>query len=388
MSVHVRGKTIEIWEENEEKTLFVSNLGIASISEVKGLDSLGHHIDLDILHLNRNQLTKIEALDHLPTLQILDLSNNQITKIEGLDNLSNLEELDLSNNRIDRIEGLDKLSRLRSLKLSQNQVTKIEGLDKLPQLRVLELNNNQITNIEGLDKLPNLVILECDQNKITKIEGLHSLTKLVDLRLEQNRILKLEGLGSLTSLQKLNLGDNPFFWPPKLSPSSPIWEIVTYCQANERQIDFVDKKKYVNFLTTSFANSRISFKNTIPFYIAFIANVETEEFKRLETLGEALSRAIVTELVMNESESFSNDALQHISAFLTSKKMNADYCNSLQIPTVSPKGHYDRVFKVLIAAIYKNNGYETTTTWFKSTLFTQRIGPAVEYVTQRKTTSG
>ena len=61
-------------------------------------------------------------------LWYLHLEKNEIKKIEGLDTLHNLTELLLSKNEIEKIEGLSMLISLEILALHENKITDIEAL--------------------------------------------------------------------------------------------------------------------------------------------------------------------------------------------------------------------------------------------------------------------
>jgi len=122
--------------------------------------SLSHipcNLDPNIYYLDciRNNITNIENLDNI-NLRILNLYSNRITKIHGLNMLINLTWMSLSYNKITKIENLDKLVNLQQLFLHDNEITKIENLDKLVNLQYLDLHNNQITKMQNLDTLINL----------------------------------------------------------------------------------------------------------------------------------------------------------------------------------------------------------------------------------------
>lgn len=72
-------------------------------------------INLKILSLQNNSLTKIENLNKLISLDELYLSENGITVIENLEDNINLGTLDLSMNKISKIENITHLQKLKEL---------------------------------------------------------------------------------------------------------------------------------------------------------------------------------------------------------------------------------------------------------------------------------
>lgn len=83
-------------------------------------------INLEELHLNNNQIKKLENLDNLINLRQLDISNNYITKLENLVNLKELTKLFCKNNQIKKLEGLNQLNRLQQITISGNEIVKVD----------------------------------------------------------------------------------------------------------------------------------------------------------------------------------------------------------------------------------------------------------------------
>ena len=74
-------------------------------------------LNLEVLWLNNNKISKIEGIDHMNSLIELNLALNNIKKIgSGLSSLSNLKLLNLSANSIDKLEEITNLQALPSLK--------------------------------------------------------------------------------------------------------------------------------------------------------------------------------------------------------------------------------------------------------------------------------
>ena len=234
--------------------LSITKLNIEEANNINLLlDKLYKFVNLRVLYLSYNKITKIKGLDKLINLQRLNLYNNQITEIEGLDKLVNLEELYLHYNKITEIKGLNKLASLEKLCLNNNQITEIKGLDNLVNLQILNLCNNKITEIKGLntladlqkiyltnnlireikglDNLINLQLLSLEHNKILEIKGLDTLADLQILSLEYNQIIEIEGLNKLTHLQILDVSTNNIIEIKGLNTLSSLKEL--YLQNNK-----------------------------------------------------------------------------------------------------------------------------------------------------------
>ncbi len=246
----------------DEGELNLNGKEITSIDEITGLEKLK---DLEILHLDWNQITEIKGLENLVSLKELNLHCNEIEEIKGLSRLSKLERLSLYNNQIKEIKGLENLNKLRILRLKGNPIEEIKGLEHLTNLKVLQLNTNllsgyeknllrynaqmvvkycqhqkedtllhlpfvtvrgenyyvdddklslwgikltNIAEIKGLENFINLKSLKLSANRITTISKLDQLKDLQKLELNENKIREINGLENLTNLKELDLSGN------------------------------------------------------------------------------------------------------------------------------------------------------------------------------------
>lgn len=117
------------------------------------------------LRLGHNQLTSIAALQlgaAVPGLRVLHLDSNDITRIDGLEGLAGLRELVVDRNRIRGLEpaSLAGLHSLRVLKLEDNALRYLDHLGPLPQLVELHLGSNRVVELSELDKLDAVPRLE------------------------------------------------------------------------------------------------------------------------------------------------------------------------------------------------------------------------------------
>lgn len=125
-----------------------------------GLASMPH---LEVLQLGFNQLTDLPVLRlHLvSSLKVLHLQGNELTRIDGLDGLLHLRELVLDRNKIKALEpgSLASLNNLRELRMEEVGLRSLSHFGPLPLLHALFLGGNRIAElieIEKLSQLPSL----------------------------------------------------------------------------------------------------------------------------------------------------------------------------------------------------------------------------------------
>jgi Leucine-rich repeat (LRR) protein len=134
--------------------LNLHGLGIRSIGDVKGLDTIPR---IDELDLSDNQFNDVSSLAQMPwrdTLQVLSLSGNHITSFPTTA-FPMIQELYLSSNNIDSIGTIGPSNSMENLELSENELTAITRTDlaKFSNLIQLIVTNNKITKIGDITGL-------------------------------------------------------------------------------------------------------------------------------------------------------------------------------------------------------------------------------------------
>lgn len=128
--------------------------GITSLSELRDLSLF---LNLQVLNLHSNHITKIENLQNLVHLRELNLSSNDITRIEGLHRLVRLEVLNLASNRIKAVVGLEGMGNLKKINLSFNLIDDLSGFSALngphSKLHHLDMRANRINSLDELNYL-------------------------------------------------------------------------------------------------------------------------------------------------------------------------------------------------------------------------------------------
>jgi len=125
-----------------------------------GLASLGA---LEVLQLGYNQISDVPSLrlHHLHNLKVLHLQGNELQRIDGLQSLHQLRELVLDRNKIRQLDptSLCSLANLRELRIEENGLRSLEHIGPLPQLQMLSLGSNRVSDLAELEKIAHLSAL-------------------------------------------------------------------------------------------------------------------------------------------------------------------------------------------------------------------------------------
>lgn len=138
-------------------------------------------LNLKMLFINGNNISKILDLGYLKKLKILDISNNNLFDIYNLPR--SIIELDASYNNIKKLDDvLDNYPKLERLNVSDNSITNI---NRSKNIKILNCMNNKLKYIGYFD---NIEKLNCTNNKITKLTV---LPKLTELKCDKNRLREI-----------------------------------------------------------------------------------------------------------------------------------------------------------------------------------------------------
>ena len=129
-----------------------------------GPRGLGQLSTLEVLQLGFNQITELPPLhlSGLQALRVLHLQGNEISRVDGLQHLHELRELVLDRNKIKALDAhsLAALANLRELRLEENGLRTLDHFAPLPKLQVLALGSNRILDVAELEKLGALPALQ------------------------------------------------------------------------------------------------------------------------------------------------------------------------------------------------------------------------------------
>ena len=123
----------------------------------RGLASLGA---LEVLQLGYNQITDVPSLrlHFLHNLKVLHLQGNELQRVDGLQSLQQLRELVLDRNKIRALDptSLCALANLRELRIEENGLRCLDHLGPLSQLQMLALGSNRVSDLGELEKMAHL----------------------------------------------------------------------------------------------------------------------------------------------------------------------------------------------------------------------------------------
>ncbi|CDW90765.1 centrosomal protein of 97 kda [Stylonychia lemnae] len=181
-----------LWIQTQARTYSSKSLKRYSRNGNRSIFRLFFSINLIVLNLSHNKISKISNLSQLNQLKSLILSSNSISLIEGLEQLQSLELLDLSYNQISVIENIAKCLELNSLSLAHNNIKEIGDLSENITLEVIDLRNNKIKNLEDIDlKFP------------SSLKSLYLQSNLI------GDILQPRLINFLDNISIVNLNQNP-----------------------------------------------------------------------------------------------------------------------------------------------------------------------------------
>ncbi|XP_049339414.1 leucine-rich repeat and IQ domain-containing protein 1 isoform X2 [Astyanax mexicanus] len=246
-------------------------LGKNQLTSIHGLDGA---VNLTVLQLSYNIISRISGLGSLKRLQRLSVDHNQLISTRGLSDVFTLLHLDCSYNHLTHVEGLEHCALLNTLDLRGNSLSEIPVLKDHVLLRELYLDDNSISSLHSLDScwLPLLHCLSVAQNNVTQLPLLEDLISLKTLDFSHNCLSELKNiflsLQGCTRLQELNINDNPVEqennWrssilavkpnlirlngkqtgasvEPSVGPTQ-LWSFQALCQAHQDQLDSVLEK--------------------------------------------------------------------------------------------------------------------------------------------------
>ncbi|KAL4454545.1 hypothetical protein ABPG74_021750 [Tetrahymena malaccensis] len=154
-------------------------------------------IDSDI----QKSFTEEEKYEWLMNLSIIHLEWENIYKIEKLDSFQKLQVLYLQHNNISKIENLNTLENLEYLALDHNKITTIENLSHLKNLVFVKLNNNLIEEFNVREIPPNIEYINLSQNPLKKkdykkilVENLQFVDMIDDEELTTETKFKILGI--------------------------------------------------------------------------------------------------------------------------------------------------------------------------------------------------
>ncbi|XP_075712917.1 leucine-rich repeat- and IQ domain-containing protein 1 isoform X2 [Rhinoderma darwinii] len=188
---------------------YVEQVTTVTLHDLSGcsLSTLSKCVKLKFLSLRRCGLTALEGLSNCKALKYIDLQENFISII-SCEGLQDLDVLLLNKNQITSIHGMEDCTNLMSLELSFNSITRIAGLESLINLQCLVLDHNQLISTKALETTPRLTYLDCSYNHLTELEGIQNCGLMQILKLQGNNLSEIPRLDNHVLMRELYLDDN------------------------------------------------------------------------------------------------------------------------------------------------------------------------------------
>lgn len=192
----------------KEFSVIKNYLNTSELSKILNFTFLSF-VNTTYINLTANELNFIPSeFSNLLNLEILILNNNKISKIENLENLSKLKRLELRSNRIKEFSGLENKQQLEILTLSCNLIKQIEEekFYDFPSLKEIGLfgnflgdEKNMEENARELDKVLELLVKKASNITSIYLGGNHFLHMDLDYIKKRindfcfKKLIKLDG---------------------------------------------------------------------------------------------------------------------------------------------------------------------------------------------------
>lgn len=139
---------------------------------IGGLNTMPSLQVLDMAQCGITDMSFFERV-RVGTLRILHLQGNEITRVEGISHLEHLRELVLDRNKVKILDenSFMGLKSLRELRMDENHLKSFEHIGPLPRLHALHLSSNRIAEMAELEKLrllKQLVIVHLASNPVAR----------------------------------------------------------------------------------------------------------------------------------------------------------------------------------------------------------------------------
>ena len=155
----LRAKNTRVSEERPGAGVFRTVEDVASTDDDETLAERHSPFPaLRALHLRSNGVSSVASLNLTvakKTLRVLHLQENDISRLDGLAGLRSLEELALDRNRVKSVEPgtFDGLVNLRELRMEENGLKSLSNFEPLVRLRALRLSCNRVAEVSEVEKL-------------------------------------------------------------------------------------------------------------------------------------------------------------------------------------------------------------------------------------------
>ena len=185
--------------------LDLSNQGLVD----SDIQDLKYFKNLEILNLNKNNLTDLSVLKSVTTLKSLSFEENHVSDLSFASKLKDLEILLFYSNYISDLSPLEGTTKINHFRANQNPIKSLEPLKNNTGMKSLAVAyssiNGDISALSGMKNLEYIVLHGCELRDISALSGCKYLTTIV---LGENYIYDLTPLKDCQGIQELNLNGN------------------------------------------------------------------------------------------------------------------------------------------------------------------------------------
>ena len=134
------------------------------------------------------------------------VENGGIHSLEDLRQLKNLEIVHIDLQDIVDLSPLAQLSSLRTIDLNHNPIEDVSALSALFSLSELSLYDSRVSDFSALSTCPLLVHIDAGRTRVISLKAFSGINSLEQLHLRDTSLESLDGIESLSGLELISLG--------------------------------------------------------------------------------------------------------------------------------------------------------------------------------------
>ena len=190
----------------------------SNLTDISGLANFNANLkqSINYLYLNNNNIASIESLSGFYKIKQLWLScNNNLKNLNGLENHIELEYLSAHACNLENIEGLQGTNKIYVLSLQSNgNLTSLNGIEQNKDMISLNAKNCNLTDISKISSLTNLQYLYMEYNyNLQNVKDIAKCTKIIKLYLTDNNNMLASDVAKLENI--INQCGNNYNIPKK-----------------------------------------------------------------------------------------------------------------------------------------------------------------------------
>ena len=190
----------------------------SNLTDISGLYNFNDNLKqtINYLYLNNNSIASIESLSEFYKIKQLWLScNNNLKNLNGLENHIELEYLSAHACNLENIEGLQGTNKIYVLSLQLNgNLTSLNGIEQNKNMISLNAKSCNFTDISKISNLTNLQYLYMGYNyNLQNVKDIANCTKIVNLYLNDNNNMLVSDVAKLENI--INQCGNNYNIPKK-----------------------------------------------------------------------------------------------------------------------------------------------------------------------------